>query len=244
MLLLITFLVNSCQKKSHKISKISAKTNVIDSLTSRDSLVIKTFLPYKKRMIDEVNTVLSYAPENLVRTDGNLQSTLGNLIADLMYDKANELFEKETGNKIDFAMSNYGGIRASIWKGEVKVIHAFNLMPFENSLVVAELTPQKVEELFEFFVAKNSAHPLSKQIQFINDKGEYTIKINGKPLDYSKTYFVATSDYLQKGGNEMNFFANPESLYESNFLIRDAIIEHFKNKDTLVSRLDKRIIIK
>ena len=38
----------------------------------------------------------------LKRTDGNLQSTLGNLIADLSYKKANELFEKQTVKKLIF----------------------------------------------------------------------------------------------------------------------------------------------
>ena len=67
---------------------------------------------------------------------------------------------------------------------------------------------------------------------------------NGKPLNNNRTYFVATSNYLQKGGDEMNFFVNPESLYESNFLIRNAIEEYFKSKDTLVANLDQRVIIK
>ena len=41
----------------------------------------------------------------------------------------------------------------------------------------------------------------------------------------------------------MNFFANPKSLYDSNFLIRDAIAEYFGSRDTLVSQLDKRVLI-
>jgi len=32
-------------------------------------------------------------------------------------------------------------------------------------------------------------------------------------------------------------------MYDSNFLIRDAIVENFKSKDTLVSILDNRVII-
>ena len=41
----------------------------------------------------------------------------------------------------------------------------------------------------------------------------------------------------------MNFFKNPLSLYDSNFLIRDAIIEYFKSNDTLISSLDHRVTI-
>jgi len=239
----LLFLLISCQNRTLTNTKVTAKTTQIDSITQQDSLVIKEFLPYKSKMIEEVNKVLSYAPKNLIRTDGKLQSSLGNLLADLTFEKANELFQKETGKKVDFSMSNYGGIRAGIWKGDVKVMHAFNLMPFENTIVIVELTAEKLEELLEYFAVKNQAHPISKQLQIVANKGFYTLKINGKPIDYNRTYFVATSNYLQKGGDGMNFFAQPESLYESNFLIRDAIVEHFKSKDTLVSSLDKRVII-
>ena len=236
-------LLYSCKREIRHVSKITAKTNQIDSLIAQDSTIIKEYLPYKEKMIKEVNTVLTYAPNNLVRTDGNLQSTLGNLLADLMFEKANTLFKNETGKEVDFVLSNYGGIRAGIWKGDVKVLNAFNLMPFENTIVVVELTSDKVKELFKYFNDNNRAHPLSKQVQVIIEDGKTNVTIHGKPIEDERTYFIATSNYLQKGGDRMNFFLEPESLYESNFLIRDAIVAYFKSQDTLISKLDKRVII-
>ena len=194
-------------------------------------------------MTEEITKILSYAPYTLERTDGNLQSTLGNLIADLSYKKANELFEKQTSKKVDFSMSNYGGIRAAITKGNVTVSNAFELMPFDNTLVVVELNYEKIQELFAYFISKNIAHPLSSQIELRIKNKSYNVLINGKPIEKNKTYYVATSNYLQKGGDDMNFFKNPLSMYDSNFLIRDAIVEYFKSRDTLVSNLDNRIII-
>ena len=93
-----------------------------------------------------MNTVLSYTPHNLVRTDGELESSLGNLLADLCYEKGNPIFNSRTGKNIDFALFNYGGIRAGITQGNITTQNAFNLMPFENSLVVLELTSEKIEE--------------------------------------------------------------------------------------------------
>ncbi len=237
-------LLFSCKEESKILTKITAKTSQVDTLTRQDSTIIKEFLPYKEKMIEEVNKVLSHAPKNLVRTDGKLQSSLGNLMADLNYDKVNELFQKETGKTVDFALFNYGGIRAGIWKGDVKTIHAFNLMPFDNTLVVVELTKEKVEELLEYFVVKNRAHPISKQAQIIYDGNDVTMLINGKPIESKRTYFVATTNYLQKGGDNMDFFAAPESLYDSNFLMRDAIAEYFLSQDTLRASLDDRVVIK
>ena len=140
-------------------------------------------------------------------------------------------------------MSNYGGIRAAIMKGDVTVSNAFELMPFDNTLVVVELNYDKIKALFNYFVAKKRAHPLSKNIQLTIENDSYNLLINGKPIKKDRTYFVATSNYLQKGGDGMIFFSEPESLFDSNFLIRDAIVDYFESKDTLRANLDDRVII-
>ena len=241
-LLLLIFFCLACEKRPYHVSKIIAKKITIDSEIKKDSLIVNSFLPYKHKMIKEISRPLSYAPFQLERTDGYLQSTLGNLIADLSYQKANELFNKETGKTVDFSMSNYGGIRAAINKGEVTVSNAFELMPFDNTLVVVELSAEKTEALFTYFMAKKRAHPLSKHVQLTIRNNSYKVHINGKPINKNKTYFIATSNYLQKGGDGMNFFSEPLSLYTSNFLIRDAITAHFNNNDTLTSFLDTRVI--
>lgn len=241
--LLLTFLGISCLYQSHQVSKVTTENSQLGTLVGQDSSLIEVYAPYKKKMNEEIHKVLSYAPKHLTRTDGKMQSSLGNLIADLMFEKANSLYIQETGKEIDFVFSNYGGMRSGIWEGDVRVAHVFNLMPFDNTIVVVELTREKVEALFQFFLENNRAHPLSKQVQVtMENKKTIKVLIHGKPLE-DKTYFVATSNYLQRGGNHMNFFGNPKSLYDSNFLIRDAIAEYFGSRDTLVSQLDKRVLI-
>ena len=236
--------VIGCKNSTYEVSEINAKKIILNSQIEQDSTIIGVFLPYKKKMTEEISKTLTYAPNTLERTDGNLQSTLGNLIADLSYKKANELFEKKTGKKVDFSMSNYGGIRASITKGNVTVSNAFELMPFDNTLVVVELSYEKIQELFAYFMAKKKAHPLSNQVELKIRNKTYDILVDGKSINKNKTYFVATSNYLQKGGDAMNFFKNPLSIYDSNFLIRDAIMEYFISTDTLISNLDNRVIIR
>jgi hypothetical protein len=66
--------------------------------------------------------------------------------------------------------------------------------------------------------------------------------VQNKPFDKKKNYFVLTSDYLQKGGDQMDFFKNPLKLYALNYKIRDAIIDYLKEIDTLKATTDNRII--
>ena len=242
-LFFFSFLIIVCKNNSYEVSKINAKQLKIGNEVKQDSSIIQLFTPYKKKMTNEITKSLSFSPKILERTDGNLQSTLGNLVADLSYEKANELFKNKTGKTVDFSMSNYGGIRAAIMKGDVTVSNAFELMPFDNTLVVVELNYDKIKALFNYFVAKKRAHPLSKNIQLTIKNDSYNVLINGKAIKKDRTYFIATSNYLQKGGDGMIFFSEPESLFDSNFLIRDAIVDYFESKDTLSANLDNRVII-
>ena len=242
-LFFFSFLIIAFKNNSYEVSKINAKQLKIVYEVNQDSSIIQLFTPYKKKMTKEITKSLSFSPKILERTDGNLQSTLGNLVADLSYEKANELFKNKTGKTVDFSMSNYGGIRAAIMKGDVTVSNAFELMPFDNTLVVVELNYDKIKALFNYFVAKKRAHPLSKNIQLTIENDSYKVLINGKPIQKNRTYFIATSNYLQKGGDGMIFFSEPESLFDSNFLIRDAIVDYFESKDTLRANLDNRVIV-
>ena len=113
--LLLTFLGISCLYQSHQVSKVTTENSQLDTLVGQDSSLIEVYAPYKKKMNEEIHKVLSYAPKHLTRTDGKMQSSLGNLIADLMFEKANSLYIQETGKEIDFVFSNYGGMRSGIF---------------------------------------------------------------------------------------------------------------------------------
>jgi 5'-nucleotidase len=241
---LTILLLFSCQKKTHHLVKIKGKLLPITEKLDSDSTIVKTYLPYKYKMEKEMNAVLSYTPKDLIATDGKLESSLGNLLADLCYQKGNFVFNKRTGKNIDFAMFNFDGIRAGISKGNVTMQNAFNLMPFENNLVVAELSSKKLKELIQYLITQKKAHPLSRQVKLNIVKNGYRFLLNSKPINDKKNYYVLTSDYLQHGGDHMDFFKNPVKLYPLDYKMRNAIIDYFKETDTLKTKLDGRFELK
>lgn len=243
-LLFGSVMVISCTQQAPELTKIKGTLIVVDSTKSTDSKIQETIAPYKTRMIEEISTVISYAPKNIIRTDGNLQSSLGNLLADLCFVKADSIYFAKTGKHADFSLFNYGGIRAGINKGPVINKNAFELMPFDNTLVVVEMTAQKIEELARYFYKNKKAHPLSKQVEMIVGKKGCQIKIKGENPNSNKTYNVITSNYLQSGGDRMYFFRDPVSLYDTNYLMRDAIKSYFKSQDTLRAQLDGRVKVR
>ena len=235
-----TLIVFSCKNEPLHLNKIEGKQLSVNKEINSTAAIDSLIKPYSIKVAKEMNTSLSYTPIELNRLDGELESTLGNLMADMCYERTNPIFNTLTGENIDFAMFNFGGIRAGISKGEITNRNAFQLMPFENSLVVVELTAEKINELALYLMQQKKAHPLSKQINLSIDKNSFDLKINNKLLDESKTYFVLTSDYLQNGGDNMIFFSNPVNLFKTDYKVRNAIIDYFTANDTIKVKKDGR----
>lgn len=243
LLVFFSFILISCSNSKAELVKITGKRIAVDSTFAADQDIEAFITPYREQLENDMKEPLSYAPIDFVKNDGLLQSSLGNLIADLCFEMANPIFFKKTNQNIDFVMMNSGGLRAPIPRGTVTKENAFLVMPFENELVVTELTADKVKALFNYFTSRKRAHPLSKQVQVIVKKEAYEVKINGKPIEDGKTYRVLTNDYLQTGGDGMTFFTNPIQLTVLDYKMRDAIIDYFKQTNPLESRLDNRIIV-
>lgn len=234
----------SCQEKPLHLTKITGKEWVIDSLIAEDSAVAAFIKPYQQHVNKEMGNVLAYTPKSLSKTEGTLNTAIGNLMADAVYEYTQPLFKARTGKNIDFVMLNYGGIRSVIPKGDVTVRTAYEVMPFENYMLVIELTAEKVQELIRYLVKGARAHPLSSQVQItLKPNGElHEVRIHKKPIDPRQTYFVATSNYMANGGDHADFFSNPVSSTEINYLIRNILIDYFKKVDTLTATADNRFI--
>lgn len=231
----------NCKKEQIQVKTIKSETVRIDQSIEPDSLVMEFINPYQEKLTKEVNEIIGYNAQPLTNEITNLQSSLGNTYADICFEYAQSKYEQKTGKKIDFALFNYGGLRQSVYEGPIKVEDIFNLMPFENMLVIAEMTGEQLQLLFNYFEENKKAHPISGvNLTFENDKLT-KILIDGKPFSKENNYFVLTNDYLQKGGDNMSFFKNPVQLYHLDLKIRDVIISQIKSKDTIVGGIDDRI---
>mgnify|MGYP003683069735 CR=1 FL=1 len=241
--LLAVFLVFACAEEKQSVSRIEGKRiNINDSLTT-DQEIEAYIKPFRERIEEDMNKVLSYAPKDMHKNDGELETTIGNLMSDLVKSQSEPIYKERTGKSIDICLLNHGGIRAPIPKGPIKTQTAFNVMPFENSIVVAELTADNIRNMITYLAEAKRAHPISGLTLKVDD--DFNVKealVNGKPIEDGKTYTVVTSDYLQNGGDRMDFFKNPESLEVLDYKIRNAMIDYFKSTDTIPAKLDGRFV--
>lgn len=234
----------ACRQEHPRLVKIQGDIVLIgDSIQPKDS-IDQFVLPYRNRINAVLDSALAYAPKPISKEDGQLNSSAGNFLADLVLEMSNPVFTGKTGKQIDFVLLNHGGIRSVISEGKVTARTAFEVMPFENNIVVVALSGSTVRELVTFLTLATVPHPISGlQIQVGKNNRLEAVNIQGTPFDESRTYYVATSDYLLTGGDKMTFFQDNLGVTETDYLLRNAMIDYLQKVDTIAPSVDNRFVI-
>jgi 2',3'-cyclic-nucleotide 2'-phosphodiesterase (5'-nucleotidase family) len=198
--------------------------------------------PYRDSLTLTMETVVVRNAVPLTR--GIPECTLGNLVADLLLERA--LIEVNDPEKVDLCLINVGGLRVDLPEGDITIGKVFELMPFENEIDVVKLSPKQMQQMLAYLKEKGGQPIAGMRIAFKDNEMKCTV--DGEPLDTSRWYYVATSDYLADGGDKMDFFQGSEERIRTGVKIRDAIIDHFRivglSGSELKMELDDRLTIK
>ncbi len=242
LILLFPFLAAACSQTG-KITKIETSQYAFrDTLNaSVDSILERVIQPYRDGMAGQMNEVIALSEVAL--TKGQPESLLGNLFSDVCFSMANENYYASSYTKADFAFFNSGGLRAQLPKGNITRGNVYELMPFENELVVLSLTGSQVKRIINYIASKDGV-PVS-HLQFkIRNLQPIDISIDGVAFDSTKNYKAITSDYLANGGDQY-FFLSEAKKETLNLKIRDALIQYFQHQtrqgNTITANLDQRI---
>ena len=242
--LFLTFLLSvSCQQQKLYVSKIEGKEIGITDQQNEVASIEAFIKPYRDHIDQDLSTVLAVAPQTLDK-NGEWQTSMGNMFADAVMTKGNPIFMVREKKSIDIVLLNHGGIRSIIPQGNVTARTAYEIMPFENSLVVIALKGEQVEEMINYIISEKKPHPLNG-ITFTIDKDNKAtaILIQGKPFFPNQIYYVGTNDYLSNGGDNMNFFKKGIHKYDLDYKLRNILIDYFKDVDTIPIVNDIRITV-
>lgn len=233
-LILILF---SCSRELQPTEATSTYYPISDTLTI-DSSVVQYIQPFKDSLKSEMNEVLAFSAAEMPK--GKPESLMGNLIADLVLEKSREHYD----GPVDCSVMNYGGLRIpSLPEGNITKGKIFELMPFDNFLVIMELKGTVLHRLLDQ-IAANGGWPIAG-IRFVIKNNKATnIKIEGIPINDETLYHVAISDYLADGGDDL-IFLRQEKRENLGIFLRDVMIEYFRehgeNGMVVTSQLDHRI---
>lgn len=235
-LLWLLILFAACSGPVTEYRAIEMNDSIADESTAETIIT-----PYRDSLDLTMNTVLVQNEVPLTREIP--ECTLGNLIADLLLERA----QTEVPDSIlpDMCLINIGGLRVDLPQGDITVNKVFELMPFENELDIIKLSPEKMQAMLDYLREKGG-QPLAGMQLTIKANG-YDCKIDGEPLDPTRSYYVVTSDYLADGGDKMYFFQEPEVRFKTGIKNRDAIMDYFRiiglSGKPLTSKLDGRLVI-
>ncbi len=152
------------------------------------------------------------------------------------------------------AITNGGGIRATIKAGNVTKADLNTVLPFGNTVAVVYVKGSELLEALEAstFAAPEAVggYPQTSGIKFMLDttvpyaqgaaypKSTYyapskinrvTIQsINGQPFNMNDTYAVVTNNFCAAGGDTYYAFANASSQFDTGIVMDEAVMEYVK----------------
>jgi 2',3'-cyclic-nucleotide 2'-phosphodiesterase (5'-nucleotidase family) len=239
---IIAIFLTSCAQEVVVMDRIDSSNIRIDNRQrAEDSSISEMIAPYKAQLDQEMNVVIGRTDVQLDK--GAPESTMGNWFADMLMTESKLIDER-----VSFAVQNRGGLRInSIPKGDVTIGKIFELMPFDNFLVIIESNGKVIKEFIDH-VIKDGGWPSSKELVVRAIDNEVTeLSINGELVEDDKIYYYALPDYIANGGSNAVMLKTVKRV-DTGIMIRDIAINHIKKKtgggELLSASIDGRTRIK
>lgn len=168
------------------------------------------------------------------------ESLAGNWVCDVIKAKANA----------DFVFTNNGALRIDIPKGDITLGTLYTFYPFDNTIYTLDMTGAQIKTLLEQAVGDGGKgiqvagltftyqpdEPSGSRIVSINKTDGSSVNMT----DTSKTYKVATNDFLATGGDGFAIFKTVTST-NTNIPVRETLAENIRQAGQITSQLQGRI---
>ena len=180
---------------------------------------------YKKylKKIKHIDKVIGKARTNLFNNFNNGITSLSAWATKTMVE--------QTGAQV--AVINSTALRGGIRAGNIALLHMYNVMPFENTIVTMKVSGKDLKRIV--------GHRLPGLGQFYGLEVHYDSKIsrgnkivsmsllNGKPVEMNKYYTLASLDFLYNGGSHYDF-SGAKDVKFTGITLRDMLIKDIKDK--------------
>lgn len=204
---------------------------VVDASIPDDVAVDKMVAVYSPK-VRELDTIIGKLTGEL-RKGGTGAGSLGNFVTDGMRWQA----DLKAGKPITLAIMNSGGMRRStIGEGELRARDIFELLPFENALIIVDLTGEQLKRLLEMVLTSNEAQSGAQIVyrttaEKKNEPESVKLRTAGgeQDIDPNKTYTVVTIDYLYNvGGPRYGILREGTNMKALGITLRDAMMNYVK----------------
>jgi 2',3'-cyclic-nucleotide 2'-phosphodiesterase (5'-nucleotidase family) len=225
------------------VKEIDTKNiSVRPQLAPLDSTIESMVKPYRDSLQKDMSTLVAVSATPLIKDKP--ESKLTNLVSDMLLDAGTSYCQQQKLNIVpDVAYTNYGGLRASLPKGDITVERLFELMPFENEIVLVKISGEGLLQMADKIAGRGGEGIAGFRMGISKGKVS-SLTIHGKTVDLNASYWVVTSDYIANGGDQMSMFANSQRI-NTGMKIRDMLIqsmaERYKKQGLIDVKEDGRI---
>lgn len=236
-LILLSGTLIACHRPKH-VTKVSGEVVMIDSALDaiQDSDYLVYLSPIKADLEAQLGAPIGYAPVALEVHQP--ECTMLNWASDALFEMAKQLCPEQ----VDMAVVNIGGMRCNWGAGDITFRHVFELMPFDNELIVLTMQGKDIIALCNIF-AQSGGQGVAGLRMVAEDGAVKSAKIAGKEVVLEAYYTVATSDYLSQGNDGMTPLKNHVEVWKSDKKIRDLYIDYIKQVKIIESTVDGRMNI-
>ena len=192
--------------------------------------------PYRMQLEEQLAEVIGHAAGEFVKADP--EGALDNLVAEALLHVA----RRGSSDTVHVSLVNEGGLRVPLSAGPILMRHAYELLPFENFVVVLSLSGGQLEELADQ-IALTRGEPIAGWTMELDGDDAVGVRVGGEPVDPDRTYRLATVDYLVNGGGHWGVLweVEPAAREDLDILIRAAFVEYLRGRGTVAPVLDGRI---
>lgn len=225
----------ACHKQI-QVTSVTTQAIPVDASADalQDTVYMKQLAPVKADLEREMNVAIGYAPERL--WVAGPECPMLNWATDALWEAAKSVYP----GKVDIAIVNMGGMRCEWPAGPITKGQVFELMPFDNELVVLTLTGEDIIALCESFAQYGGQGVAGMRVTVI-DGHLADVQIGGKAVDPKARYTVATSDYLSGGTDHMDALTRHVDYWKSDLKIRDLYLHAVQTQDTIRAAVDGRM---
>lgn len=234
--LFLTLCLCGCHT-SVQVGSVETSAIAVDALSDSiaDNAYIAYLASYKEAVEREMAVVIGYAADEMYVASP--ECPMLNWATEALWARAKKVYP----NKVDMAVMNMGGMRCEWHEGPITQGNVFELMPFDNQLVVLTLKGEDILALCQSFATYGAQGVAGLRMTAV-DGQLADVTIGGKPIDVNALYTVATSDYLSGGTDHMEALKNHVDCWNSGLLVRDLYVQSVK-ADTIRAILDGRMNI-
>lgn len=232
------FLASSCCRQPKQVVAVTTEMIPVNASLDgiQDAAYVAYLAPVKADLEREMSVQIGYTPERM--WVGAPECPMLNWASDALWEAAKQVYP----GKVDIAIVNMGGMRCEWQAGAITRGCVFELMPFDNRLVVLTLKGSDVLALCESFARYGGQGVAGMRVTIV-DGHVADVTIGGKALNTKASYTVATSDYLAGGTDHMEALTLYTDYWKSDPLIRDLYMEQVQKQDTLHAAVDGRMNI-